>query len=186
MRLFVAVNLPDPIRQEIWESARLLRDRRFPIRWVTSEAMHITLKFLGEVSAHREDSVRESLEAAAAGVPPFVMRIGGFGAFPDPRRAKVIWVGCSPAPLLEQLSHQVDECMGAVGFARETRAFHPHVTLGRVRREATPSRLTGLPGMFDRLEVEGEFPVKSIDLMQSELSPAGAKYTVRASIGLTR
>jgi 2'-5' RNA ligase len=147
--------------------------------------MHITLKFLGEVSAHREESVAESLGRAAAGVSPFILHVGGFGAFPDPRRAKVIWVGCDTSTQIAQLHRHVEDNLSEVGFAKEKRSFHPHVTLGRVRREASPSRLTGLPGMFDRLDVEAEFPVKSIELMQSELSPAGAKYTVRASIGLT-
>ena len=79
----------------------------------------------------------------------------------------------------------IEENLSEVGFAKEKRSFHPHVTLGRVRREASPSRLTGLPGMFDRLDVDAEFPVQSVELMQSELSPAGARFTVRASIGLT-
>lgn len=185
MRLFVAVNLPDTVRSNIWHSATPIRERRYPVRWVASDAMHITLKFLGEVSTHREDSVAESLEVAAEGISPFILHLRGFGAFPDPRRAKVIWVGCDTSLQIEQLQRQVEENMSQVGFPKEKRSFHPHITLGRVRRDASPSRLTGLPGMFDRLEVKAEFPVRSIELMQSELSPAGAKYTVRTSIGLT-
>jgi 2'-5' RNA ligase len=90
-----------------------------------------------------------------------------------------------PPPPLQNLQRQVEENASEIGFARETRAFHPHVTLGRLRRDATSSRLAGLPGVLDGLDFDAEFPVRSIELMQSELSPAGAKYTVRSSIGLS-
>ncbi len=185
MRLFIAINLPDWIREEIWESTASLRERRYEIKWVAPEAIHITLKFLGEVSTHRAEGVQNAMGAAAAGVSPFILPLGGFGAFPNARRAKVIWVGCMPPPPLQNLQRQVEENASEIGFARETRAFHPHVTLGRLRRDATSSRLAGLPGVLDGLDFDAEFPVRSIELMQSELSPAGAKYTVRSSIGLS-
>ena len=185
MRLFIAINLPDWIRDEIWDSAESMRERRYAIRWVALEAMHITLKFLGEVSVHREDAVKEALEAATDGVTPFVLHLEGFGAFPDARRAKVLWVGCKPPVQLRRLYEKVEESMGGLGFTAETRAFHPHVTLGRLRRSAVSTKLTGLPGMLDRLDFEAEFPVQSIELMQSKLSPAGATYTVRETIGLS-
>ncbi len=185
MRLFFAINVPNGIREKIWESAEQMRERDYAIRWVSREAMHVTLKFLGEVSPHREDAVKETLEAAVDGVSPFVLRLTGYGAFPDARRAKVIWVGCNAPAELQRLYEQVEENACNIGFARESRSFHPHVTLGRLRRGALSTKLKGLPGILDQLDFNAEFPVRSVELMQSELSPAGAKYTVRASIGLT-
>ena len=185
MRLFIAVNIPDEIREEIWEKAALLRERRYAIRWVSPEAMHITLKFLGEVSAHREEEIKRALEASVLGVSPFILRLGGFGAFPDTRRAKVIWVGCKPPPALKKLQQQIETNASDIGFDRDKRSFHPHVTLGRLRRGALSERLAGLSVVLDRLDFESEYPVKSVELMQSELSPAGARYTVLASIGLS-
>ncbi len=185
MRLFIAINLPDQIRREIWDSAALLRERRYPIRWVKPEGMHITLKFLGEVSGHREDSVVNALETASAGVHPFTLSLEGFGAFPDTRRARVVWLGCEPSLALEQLQRQIEDSTSSLGFPRETRVFHPHVTLGRLRRGAEKSRLGGLAGVLDRLHYVRDLSVDSIELMQSELSPAGADYTVRESFELT-
>ncbi len=185
MRLFVAVNLPDWIREDIWDSAELMRERHFAIKWVMPESMHITLKFLGEVSAHREAAVCDALEETVSGVSPFILHLRGFGAFPNARQAKVVWVGCKPPAQFRALYAQVEERMSKVGFARETRPFHPHVTVGRAHRGAPQSKIAGLPGVLDRLDLEAEFPVRTIELMQSELSPAGAKYTVRTSIGLT-
>ncbi len=185
MRLFVAVNLPDPVRHNVRDLTRQLRDSRYPIRWVASEAMHITLKFLGEVPDKKEDAITKSLEKAAAGVSRFALRLDRFGAFPNPRRARVVWVGCEAPAQIKQLHEQVEAGMSEIGFDRENRSFHPHVTLGRARRDASPSRLGGLSRMLESLVVDVEFPVTSVELMQSELSRAGAKYTVRASIGLT-
>lgn len=185
MRLFIAVNLPDEMRKEIWDSAAPLRERRHSIRWVAPEALHITLKFLGEVSGHREESVRKALQAATTGVHPFALPLGRFGAFPDPRRAKVIWVGCEPPSTLQLLQRQIEDNVSEIGFQRETRVFHPHLTLGRLRRGAESSRLKGLTGVLDRLSYAGEVVVHSVELMQSELSPAGAKHTVRQSIELS-
>jgi 2'-5' RNA ligase len=185
MRLFVAVNLPDLVRDNVWRIGSQIRDIRYPIRWVTVDAMHITIKFLGEVPADREDAITKSLEAAAAPVSPFDLRLDGFGAFPNSRRAKVIWVGCHASEQLKQLYTGVEGGLSELGFARENRTFHPHVTLGRVRRDSSPSKLTGLSNVLESLDADAEFRVRSIELMQSELSPAGAKYSVRASIGLS-
>ncbi len=169
MRLFIAINLPDEVREEIWITAAPLRERPYAIKWVDPDAIHITLKFLGEVSAHREKSLSDALDAAVSGVSPFTLPLGGFGAFPDTRRANVIWVGCTPPSSLLELQRQVEEQVADAGFPRETRLFHPHLTLGRLRRGAESSKLSGLGGMLDRLSYSEKIAVQSIELMQSEL-----------------
>jgi 2'-5' RNA ligase len=186
VRLFIAVNIPDEMRKKIWDSAAPLREHGDAIRWVAPKGMHLTLKFLGEVPADREDAVGRALERSASGVVPFGLRVGGFGAFPNVRRAKVIWAGCEAPPPLQLLHRQVEGELGEIGFPPETRAFHPHLTLGRVRRQADPKPLRGVVGMFERLNIVGEVPVCSVELMQSELLPAGANYTIRKSVELTQ
>jgi len=84
------------------------------------------------------------------------------------------------------LHEQIEENANEIGFAMEKRAYHPHLTLGRLRRGATSSGLSGFVGVLDRLEYSGEVQVRSVELMQSELSPAGAKYAVLESIELPR
>jgi 2'-5' RNA ligase len=186
VRLFIAVNIPDEMREKIWDCAAPLRDLGDAVRWVEPAGMHLTLKFLGEVSADREESVGLAMDASTAGVPQFGLTLGGFGAFPNTRRATVIWVGCESPSALQQLHQQVDKQMGGIGFPSETRAFHPHLTLGRLRRGAQSSAKSGLADMLDRLNFTGEVFVRSVELMQSELTPAGANYTVRKSIGLSK
>lgn len=186
MRLFFAINIPDHMRNDIWESAAPLRDRGYAVRWVAPEAMHITLKFLGEVAPRSEETVIEALRIAASETHPFTLPLGGFGAFPNPRRAKVVWLGCKPPQTLRLLHQQIEERAKQIGFAKENRAYHPHLTLGRLHRGVDASRLRGLGGALDSLEYTGEVHVKSVELMQSELSPAGARYTARASAELSR
>ena len=186
MRLFIAVNLPGEMRKKIWDSAAPLREQGDAIRWVAPEGMHLTLKFLGEIPVDRAESVGLSLEAAVIGVHQFCLPLGGFGAFPNSRRPKVIWVGCESPSNLQLLYRQVEDQMGADGFPNETRAFHPHLTLGRLRRNADSSQLRRLAGLLEQLDVADEVSVRSVELMQSELTRAGANYTVRKSVELPR
>ncbi|UCG86320.1 MAG: RNA 2',3'-cyclic phosphodiesterase [Gemmatimonadota bacterium] len=177
MRLFVAVNLPDTLRKAAWNSAAPLRDGRLPVKWVGVDALHLTLKFLGEVDAGRRAEVQDAVDAAASGTTQFALPVLGFGAFPNPRRARVIWLGCDSVPELELLQHRVEQRMSDIGFPLEVRPFHPHLTLGRVRRDARPASLAGLDDLLQRLQFQAQTVVKSVDLMQSELSRAGARYT---------
>ena len=186
MRLFIAINIPDKLRERIWDDARPLREYGDAFRWVAREGMHLTIKFLGEVSVDREESVALALESAATGISPFVLPLGGFGAFPSARRPRVVWAGCESPSALQLLQRQVEAKMAEIGFQKEARAFHPHLTLGRLRRNADTSQLKGMVGLFDRLEFTGDVFVRSVELMLSELTRAGANYTVRKSVELSK
>lgn len=186
MRLFIAINIPGEMRDEIWKSAAPLRARGSAVRWVAPEAMHLTLKFLGEVPADRERTVGDALASAAAGVTPFDLQLRGFGAFPNTRVAKVIWLGCEVPATLRLLQRQVEEELGEVGFPRDTRRFHPHLTLGRLGRNAGSSQLKETAGLLGRLEFVGDVFVRSVELMRSELKPSGANYTIRKSVELSK
>jgi 2'-5' RNA ligase len=179
MRLFVAVNLPSDVRQDIWEAAEPLRGEGYPIRWVGPEAIHLTLKFLGEVGGEREAEITTALDGATQGTRSFMLPIEGFGAFPSLSRPRVVWAGCEGVPPLELLQHRLEQEMERVGFAIEGRAFHPHLTLGRVKRQARPGELRDFASTLEPLTYANEVEVRSVDLMQSELSREGATYTVR-------
>ncbi|UCD25575.1 MAG: RNA 2',3'-cyclic phosphodiesterase [Gemmatimonadota bacterium] len=177
MRLFVAMNLPDDVRQSMWTCATPLREQGFPIKWVGPDSIHLTLKFLGEVDRQRVGELRERIDGAAAGVAPFELPLSGFGAFPNPRRARVIWVGCDAVTSLKRIQEHLESEMRDAGFPRETRAFRPHLTLGRVRRDTRPQALAGLSELLQRLHFDSRPVVESVDLMQSQLSRSGATYT---------
>ncbi len=185
MRLFVAVNLPDELRAAIWQSTSTMRSRGFPIRWVGAESIHLTLKFLGEVDESLESQVIAAMESAVIGTRGFALSLAGFGAFPNAHRPRVVWLGCETVTALELVQHRIEEEMNAIGFPLEGRPFRPHFTLGRARREARATDWRGFDGILRRAAFTGVVAVETIDLMQSELSRAGARYNKRYQAGLS-
>lgn len=179
MRLFVAINLPTDLRQRLWEATAPLRAAGYPVRWVASDGMHLTLKFLGEVKADREPQVVAAIGAAVQGGKRFTLPVGGFGAFPSVSRPRVLWAGCEPVPALELLEHRVEQEMEQLGFPVEGRAFHPHLTLGRAQRDASRGAFQDLEERMNALLFDGEAWVDSVDLMESHLGRDGARYTLR-------
>ena len=184
MRLFVAINLPPGLRQRLWEAAEPLRAAGYPVRWVAEDGMHLTLKFLGEVAADREPVVQAAIGTAVQGAKQFTLPVGGFGAFPSVSRPRVLWAGCEPVPALELLQHRVEQEMERLGFPLEGRAFHPHLTLGRVQRDARPAAFRDLEDRMNAMAFTGEAVVGSVDLMESRLSRDGARYTRRHAAAL--
>ncbi|MBI3981454.1 MAG: RNA 2',3'-cyclic phosphodiesterase [Gemmatimonadetes bacterium] len=177
MRLFVAVNLPADVRQALWEAAEPVRRRGYPVRWGGPESLHLTLKFLGDVEPSREPEIRLGVDSAVTGARRFTLSIQGFGVFPSASRPRVIWAGCGAVPPLEMLQHRVEREMEGLGFPLEGRAFRPHLTLGRAKNGAPPVRMAGLGAALEELEYAAEATVESVDLMESRLSPSGARYT---------
>ena len=106
MRLFVAINFPESLRQGLWSATESLRSAALPVRWVQPERMHLTLKFLGEVAADRQDELADALGRVAGSCRAVTVTVAEFGAFPDARRPRVLWAGVSPEPGLELLQHQ--------------------------------------------------------------------------------
>ncbi len=181
MRLFIALNLPKKEKDRIYRAARKLREAELPVRWVAPETYHLTLKFLGEVRAELLPRIEGVLEEVAKGTGPFTMEIEGFGAFPTIRRPRVLWVGIDPSPALRCLKQDLEWALSEHGFERETRAFHPHLTLGRTTREGGAGLFRGLDDLVATLSYRGEVKVWKLDLMQSHLSPSGARYSVVGS-----
>ena len=181
MRLFVALNLPKKERDRIYRKARALRDLALPIRWVESEHYHLTLKFLGEVHPDRVERTMGLLARVGAGAQGFSARVRGFGAFPTMRRPRVLWIGVEPSAALRCLKQDLEWGLAECGFERETRAFHPHVTLGRSTQEGGGGLFRGLEEAMAALECDGEFKVRSLDLMESQLSKQGPRYTILRS-----
>ena len=181
MRLFVALNLPEPVRRAVWEAAATIRDLGLPVKWVPPDGIHLTLKFLGEVADQREPELRTALSRAARGARALPLVIGGFGAFPDPHRPRVLWVGIDPDPALELLQHRIEEEFGPLGFSPEGRPFRPHLTLGRASKDARPRDFGGLESALGRLAFQESVLVGSMELMQSVSSGDGMVYQVRHS-----
>jgi 2'-5' RNA ligase len=184
MRLFVALNLPQKERERIYRATRRLREQGLPVRWVGPEHYHVTLKFLGEVRKERVSEVVEATERVAAQTKAFTTKLGGFGAFPTVRRPRVIWLGVGACPELRCLKQDLEWTLAGIGFEAETRAFHPHVTLGRADEGDGAGVFRELDEPMAELQFDGELRVHALDLMRSELSRAGSRYTVVATARL--
>lgn len=179
MRLFVAVNLPAEERAAIWRAAAPLREAALPVKWVPADGLHITMKFLGEVSEQNADKVGAALSEAVRAVRPFDVGLGGFGAFPDLVRPRVVWCGVEQHPALELLANDVEQALHPFNFASELQPFRPHVTLGRAKKDAQPRSLKRLGRDMNTIEYAGVIPVNSVDLMVSDRGPQGVVYRVR-------
>jgi 2'-5' RNA ligase len=178
----VAVLLPDALRARLAAEIGRLRGVASDVAWVAETNLHVTLKFLGRIEDARVDLIVEALGAVAARTPAFDLGVRGLGAFPTPGRPRVVWVGLEPAAPLAALAGDLDGALAALGFARETRSFAAHVTLGRVREtRRNPALAAALAGPADC----GRLSVSRLSLMRSELHPRGARYTELASVVLS-
>ncbi len=175
MRLFVALELTDAVRDAIRDLNGRLQRARADVRWVRADGMHLTLKFIGEVPEEKLDPIKQALSAARS-AKPVEMNFRGLGYFPNERRPRVIWVGIEASENLAELAVQVEAALEPLGIERENRAFVPHLTLGRFkstkRLDPLQKEIAALPSTELGRIVASEF-----FLFQSKLSPKGAEYT---------
>ncbi len=184
MRTFIALNLPSRERQRIHRAVRGLREEGLPVRWVEPVNLHLTLKFLGEIRAERLADVEAALARVAAATPPFTLALEGFGAFPTLRRPRVIWMGAQATPELRCLKQDLEWALADCGFEAETRAFHPHLTLGRADAEDGAGAFRRLDELVAGIDVTSQVAVHTLDLMRSQLSREGAEYSVHSAAKL--
>lgn len=177
MRAFVAIAIDEAVRQALGALIAEWRARHAEVKWVEPGNIHLTLKFLGAVPDERVPQVVETLRACVRGVKPFELRVQGAGAFPSPRRPRVLFVAAEAVPpLAVEVANRLNEQMAALGVEREDRPFQSHLTLGRLR-EPRP-----LPGVAEKIEALqghrfGVMTVREITLFKSDLHPRGPKYT---------
>lgn len=179
MRCFVAVELEPALHRPL---TRLLQEqlpRTRDVRWCTEQQLHVTLKFLGEVSDSQLSAVCDAVTAAADFVEPFSLRLTELGCFPSPRNPRVLWCGVEDqASGCARWVDLADPLFEDLGFPRETRKFHAHITLGRSKNAA------GSDVMRRVLEdvpspATPAMTVEEVVLFESRLAPGGAQYTPR-------
>lgn len=178
------MTVPEAVRRALWRDTAPLRASALPVRWVREDAVHLTIKFLGEQPAGRESEIAAALAPVAARARPFGLSVNGLGAFPDARRPRVLWAGLEPVPALELLQHDVELTLAQLGFESEARPFHPHLTLGRVKSGARRDAFAGLEPLLTTHAVSGEFAVENLVLMESRLTAAGSEYRSVTTLSL--
>ncbi len=189
LRLFVAVELPPPVRQQLagLNAALSAALPRGSVRWVRAEGIHLTLKFYGEVGGDRLSGLQAVVRTAAVGVGPLALEMNGLGTFPNLARPRVIWAGLAgELDRLKRLQRAVEDASRPLGFEPEARGFTPHLTLGRVEPGWRPADRQSLEAAFARLGpgVSGAFTADTLALMRSELRPGGAVYTPQLAVKL--
>ncbi len=188
LRLFVAISLPEQVKDAVEKAQLDLRSELPPhvIRWTKRNQFHLTLRFLGDVNASDADAVKHSLRAACDGFGPLQLRAERMGFFPHLRSPRVVWVWVhDAAEILPQLQQSIQRATAP--FTREVpeEKFTGHVTLGRVKqiRRAEADALGKLAlGMAQRQF--GDWTADKVELIRSELSPEGSRYTTIGSVFL--
>jgi RNA 2',3'-cyclic 3'-phosphodiesterase len=176
MRLFLAVELTSTVLDRLDEATDRLRVEAPDLAWVDREKRHLTLKFLGDVDEGTVPSLTAAADRAVGRHAPMEMSIRDIGAFPNFRRARVVWSGVEQEPRLELLHHDLELACEASGFEVEGRPFRPHITLARVRTPLPEERLRTLSRAARSIRLRASMLVEGITLLESTLAPSGARY----------
>lgn len=194
MRLFVALDIDDAIRERIIRFVEGVRNFAPDARWVKAESLHVTLKFIGEQPDDQVAKIKQTLSNLDTGATE--IRFHNYGFFPTPKAARVFWIGMDAGPQLAALAAAIDEKLAALGIPREERSYSPHITLARGvggsgsprrSKEDRPNRVFHLLqeklSAFPQPEF-GAMTPHEFSLYQSHLSPKGSTYTKLARFAL--
>jgi len=188
IRAFIAVELPEDLKKELNEMDAQLKKTSPPVvKWVDPNSIHITLKFLGEISEDNIEELMLAIEESAQGTLPFQLEVRGLGAFPNLERPQVLWAGVKgELEKIIQLQKSIESNTEQLGFPRESRVFSPHLTLGRVRDEARPKERQRLGKLLTDTTFTAlhNIDVDAVNLMKSQLTPGGAVYSCIGSVKL--
>jgi 2'-5' RNA ligase len=196
-RLFLAVPLSAEVQDLLARQIAELSALDWPVRWVQPEMAHLTVRFLGETDREHAELLRLALPGVMNAEPAFDLRTATLGVFPNFRHPRVLWLGLhGPTHRLERLVAQVDAAVADLGFEARDEVYHPHITLGRVRNQPSPTvRLRDLPDAVKSRFVNTQtgaavgppplpVPVREVQLIRSHLGKGGARYEVVASFPL--
>jgi 2'-5' RNA ligase len=188
-RTFIAIELDEALRAAIGRvQAKLKRlVRPGSVKWVASESIHLTLKFLGDTPSGRIPAIEAALQVACRGSSAFEFTVEGRGCFPNWHRPRVIWVAVrEKGKFLARLQEDVERHVAPLGWPTEDRAFSPHLTLGRIAQGADRNDAAEIGQAVERSVVEliGVQRVTAVSLIRSELRPTGAVYTRLLSVPL--
>jgi len=180
IRTFIAVKIS--VARELRRVLNRLASYGSPVRSVSADNVHVTLKFLGDTEASLTTAIEEQMRSVVNHCPAFSMHLVGLGAFPHAGRPSVVWAGLQNAEPLTQIAADLEHQLQALGFAKDQRPFRPHVTLARIKRKP-PDDLKTLLHTHESTDF-GQTRVDSVELLQSDLQREGPRYTVLASAAL--
>jgi 2'-5' RNA ligase len=181
LRAFIAMEVPAGIQCAIADSTSALKSAvpKPLIRWVVPHNVHLTLKFLGDGSPAALAKLAETLKVEVSSHGVFSISVGGLGAFPNPRRPRVIWIGLETPPDLESLRRAVETVTVRLGYPPEERPFSAHLTIGRVGQNLSAPDMQRIRSTLEstRVGTLGTFRVEAVHIFKSDLLPGGSVYT---------
>jgi 2'-5' RNA ligase len=178
VRLFLAINFPEAVRERIAEACAPLREAAPDVRWVNPALLHLTVKFFGDQPDDAVPVLHEAIANTAARHRPMELVLEHVGAFPNLRRPRVVWIGVEPSARLELLFHDTEIACERLGFPLEGKVFRPHVTIGRVRPGTAPDALRPLARAAADVQLQQSVYVETLDLMASDLSGSGPRFAL--------
>lgn len=181
IRTFIAVDLPSSVLDALEQITSQLQEKlpNTPVRWVDVQKMHLTLKFLGDISKENIGMVEKILLSEGVKRPVMEIGIGGIGAFPKMRHPRVIWIGVEAPPDLFDLRRGIEDGIARLGYNYDKYEFTPHLTLGRISRKASARDVRTVGNVLHDFQVGfiGVARIEAVHLYRSDLSPDGAKYS---------
>ena len=189
LRTFIAIDLDPAIRRAL-EATQMYLQLSLPpssVRWVRPYGIHLTLKFLGDTPAGRLEDIQRAVASAAAEIPTCSLDIQGLDCFPNQREPRVLWMGVrEPTGRLRALWQAIEEHVAPLGWPTEGRGFQPHLTLGRVGRQASSTDRRAIGTMVQQANVGwlASMQVREVSFISSDLRPSGAEYTTLAEAPL--
>ncbi|MEK7280959.1 MAG: RNA 2',3'-cyclic phosphodiesterase [Chloroflexota bacterium] len=186
MRAFIALELPQEIKTALFELQDKLRaEGRDFVAWVRGEGIHLTLKFLGDVSEDQLPPIKDALAIIAQRGAPLSLELSMTGLFPNPQHLRVVWVGLAgDIAGLVNLQQQIEQALIPLGFPTEARPFSAHLTLGRLKETTAEAGRRFGQQVLALPVARTSFQVRLLTLMQSQLNPHGAIYTTLAQFPL--
>jgi 2'-5' RNA ligase len=185
MRTFIAIEIPSEIKSALAALQTELRRAGADVNWTKPENLHLTLNFLGEVDEKRIVEVEKACVLSAAEFHPFTLSLNDTGVFPNERQPRVLWAGLSgDVGNVVEMHRRLDERLAMIGFKRDEKKVHPHLTIGRLKSNKKTRELIALADAYQLPSLS--FVVTEIVLMKSELHPAGSKYTPMAKAYLDK
>ena len=188
VRAFIALELPEAMQRELdklsIELRKLLSD--LPLRWVRTENIHLTLKFLGPTSQPDLARIQAIVEEQARMTAPMQVEFSEFGVFPNAQKPLVLWVGVKAPPDLQTLQRGIEAKLAEIGYPAEERGFTPHLTLARVRREHKLANLKRIGEVMASVKLQPSAAgiIDSVTLFRSDLKPGGSVYNPLSRIPL--
>lgn len=184
MRVFIGIKPDDSVRETIKNALEPFQKIPTPIRWVKPENIHLTLKFIGEISPEKKNQLVDGIRNTGFQSAPISLHISGFGKFGPGESLNIFWAGIDPIPPLKQVYDRIENTLAGMEIQRETRPFKPHITLGRNKKNFNFKSILALIDRYRDVSI-ARFELGGFQIFESTLTPEGPIYSILEEVKLS-